>query len=145
MLANAVGLKEVTFSENVKNMYPNNLEGLFWNCENLGSSIDGKSYNENPIVNIDKFNTEDVTNMDYLFYGDSHLVTLDLSSFVTNKISNTPVFIKELKQKAQGNLLANSIYTGKHYAKEMFTECYRLNKLYLNSVYDPSYESCIEG
>ena len=75
---------------------------MFYNCENL-KHIDLSRFNtENVIqmdsmfencknlieINLSSFNTQNVTSMSKMFYNCSNLKNLDLSSFITERVIN---------------------------------------------------------
>ena len=78
LLANCVGLQGVAFQDDIADAHPQNVAGLFANCENL---TDLNLEEERGILNFDKINFTEVTNISYMFYGCSGLETLDLSNF----------------------------------------------------------------
>lgn len=76
LLCNCQALQQVKFNPDIYQATITNLNATFQNCETFGldSTI-------NPIVNLDKFNTKSVKNINLTFFGDFRIKSLDLSSF----------------------------------------------------------------
>ena len=76
-LAINTSITTVVFDESFKDARPTSCYKWFYNCSNLTS-----------INNIENLNTEEVTNMSYMFDNCSSLTSLDVSKFNTAKVTN---------------------------------------------------------
>lgn len=125
MFTNCLSLETVKFANNAT-AKATKMTSMFFNCESLGLNTEG---DDDAIQGIKSFTTNNVTNMDRMFYGCSRLKTLDLSSFNTNSIvvENNGLIIK-------GG--GYSSYTPCNYAADMFLDCVRLSKVMINSQFD---------
>ena len=70
-------LKHVVFKPSFRDYRPKSTAGWFYNCTQL-TDIEG----------LENLNTEDVTDMSYMFFGCKSLTTLDVSSFVTKNVTD---------------------------------------------------------
>ncbi|MGM9778231.1 MAG: BspA family leucine-rich repeat surface protein, partial [Prevotella sp.] len=74
-LTNKESIQKVVFDETFKGARPQSCYSWFWNCTSL-TTISG----------IENLNTEEVTNMSYMFQNCPLLTSLDLSGFNTTKV-----------------------------------------------------------
>lgn len=92
------------------------LESLFCNCESLES------------VNLDKFNTSNVTDMRWLFYGCMALKQINLSSFNTSKVTlmkSMFCYCNSLEKLDLSSFDTNNVTD----MSFMFQDCFSLEKL----------------
>ena len=109
---NSPSITTVVFDESFKDVRPKYCYCWFDNCSSL-TTING----------IENLNTEDVTNMHYMFNKCSSLTTLDLSGFNTAKVNNmTMMFFgcSKLTTIYVSDQFTTSAVTGSSY---MFTSC----------------------
>ena len=74
---NSLSIKKVVFDASFANARPTSCYGWFYRCKDL-TIIEGIEY----------LNTQNVTNMGFMFYGCSALKTLDVSNFDTKNVTN---------------------------------------------------------
>ena len=74
---NSLCIEKVVFDASFANVRPTSCYGWFYRCKDL-KIIEG----------IEHLNTQNVTNMGFMFYGCSTLKTLDLSNFDTKNVTN---------------------------------------------------------
>lgn len=74
---NSLCIETVVFDASFANVRPTSCYGWFYRCKDL-TIIEG----------IEHLNTQNVTNMGFMFYGCSVLKTLDLSNFDTKNVTN---------------------------------------------------------
>ena len=74
---NSLRIKKVVFDASLANARPTSCYGWFYRCKDL-TIIEGIEY----------LNTQNVTNMGFMFYGCSALKTLDVSNFDTKNVTN---------------------------------------------------------
>jgi len=68
---------------------------MFWECSSLES------------IDLSSFNTNNVTNMSYMFCYCSSLKSLDLSSFNTNNVTNMSYMFDGCSSLKKGNVKIN--------------------------------------
>ena len=74
---NSLSIEKVVFDASFANARPTSCYGWFYRCKDL-TIIEGIEY----------LNTQNVTNMGFMFYGCSALKTLDVSNFDTKNVTN---------------------------------------------------------
>ncbi len=107
---------KVVFNESFKSFIPKNCKYWFDECANLTEIIGMK----------DNLNTQNVTNMSYMFYNCSKLTSLDLSGFDTQNVTNMSFIFS-------GCSKLKTIYVGDDWTTDnvtdsysMFDRCYKL-------------------
>ena len=102
-------ISKVVFDTSFANARPTSCYRWFWNCNDL-TTIEGIEYlNTQNVTNmgfmfngcsalrtldLSSFDTKNVTNMEYMFYGCPTLETLDLSNFDTKNVTNMEYMFK---------------------------------------------------
>lgn len=125
MFTNCNALETVKFASNAT-ASANNMKNMFLNCESLGKNT---PVDEDAIDGIKTFSTSKVKYMDGMFYGCSHLKSLDLRSFDTTNVTTSR---KENTEPFK-------------YALDMFNDCVRLGKIQTYSQYNSTKYFKIEG
>ena len=110
-------ITKVVFEQSFYEALPTSCYKWFYNCSNL-TSID----------NIKNLNTEEVTNMMYMFYGCSGLTSLTLSNFNTANVTDMSHMFRECKNLISLDLsnFNSSNVTNMSY---MFSDCQKLTSL----------------
>ena len=146
-------IKKVVFDASFANARPTSCYMWFYGCENL-TTIEGFEYfNTENVTNmrymfgyctslksldLTNFNTENVTDMYYMFYRCTSLESLDLTNFNTAKVTNmTAMFYKCFALKtiyASDKFVTDQVTEG----TGMFSDCLNL-KDYTNSKEDHTY------
>ena len=149
-------IKKVVFDASFANARPTSCYKWFYGCENL-TTIEGFEYfnTENVTnmrymfgyclslksLNLTNFNTENVTDMYYMFYNCTSLESLDLTNFNTAKVTNmTDMFRKCSALKtiyASDKFVTDQVTEG----SDMFYHCFNL-KDYTSSKEDHTYANC---
>ena len=149
-------IKKVVFDASFANARPTSCYMWFYGCENL-TTIEGFEYfNTENVTNmrymfgyctslksldLTNFNTENVTDMYYMFYNCTSLESLDLTNFNTAKVTNmTAMFYRCYALK--------TIYASDKFVTDqvtestaMFSNCFNL-KDYTDSKEDHTYANC---
>ncbi|MCR4560249.1 MAG: DUF285 domain-containing protein, partial [Bacteroidales bacterium] len=99
---------KVVFDESVANFKPTNLDGWFYDFQNL-TEIEGLNY----------LNTYDITDMHAMFYGCRKLITLDLSSFDTKNVT-------DMHGMFEGCEMLTTIFVGDNWSTDNLREEQRL-------------------
>ena len=104
-------LTDIKFGATFDTARVGSMNKMFYECESL-ETIEG----------IEKFKTFNVSDMEYMFAGDSSLTELDLSSFETNKVNKYDHMFEDTTSLAtvyasprfvvKGGLSANDIFNG---------------------------------
>ena len=152
-------IKKVVFDASFANARPTSCYMWFYGCENL-TTIEGFEYfNTENVTNmrymfgyctslksldLTNFNTENVTDMYYMFYNCTSLESLDLTNFNTAKVTNmTAMFYRCYALK--------TIYASDKFVTDqvtestaMFSNCFNL-KDYTDSKEDHTYANCKTG
>ena len=117
---------KVVFNESFKSFKPKNCKYWFDECANLTEIIGMK----------DNLNTQNVTNMSYMFYNCSKLTSLDLSGFDTQNVTNMSFIFS-------GCSKLKTIYVGDDWTTDnvtdsysMFDRCYKLYGGKGTTIYD---------
>ena len=146
-------IKKVVFDASFANARPTSCYMWFYGCENL-TTIEGFEYfNTENVTNmrymfgwctslksldLTNFNTENVTDMYYMFYRCTSLESLDLTNFNTAKVTNmTAMFYKCSALKtiyASDKFVTDQVTEGSN----MFSNCFNL-KDYTDSKEDHNY------
>ena len=149
-------IKKVVFDASFANARPTSCYKWFYGCENL-TTIEGFEYfNTENVTNmrymfgwctslksldLTNFNTENVTDMYYMFYNCTSLESLDLTNFNTAKVTNmTAMFRKCSALKtiyASDKFVTDQVTEG----SDMFYHCFNL-KDYTDSKEDHTYANC---
>ena len=149
-------IKKVVFDASFANARPTSCYKWFYGCENL-TTIEGFEYfNTENVTNmrymfgwctslksldLTNFNTENVTDMYYMFYNCTSLESLDLTNFNTAKVTNmTDMFRKCSALKtiyASDKFVTDQVTEG----SDMFYHCFNL-KDYTSSKEDHTYANC---
>ena len=149
-------IKKVVFDASFANARPTSCYKWFYGCENL-TTIEGFEYfNTENVTNmrymfgwctslksldLTNFNTENVTDMYYMFYNCTSLESLDLTNFNTAKVTNmTDMFRKCSALKtiyASDKFVTDQVTEG----SDMFYHCFNL-KDYTDSKEDHTYANC---
>ena len=149
-------IKKVVFDASFANARPMSCYKWFYGCENL-TTIEGFEYfNTENVTNmrymfgyctslksldLTNFNTENVTDMYYMFYNCTSLESLDLTNFNTAKVTNmTDMFRKCSALKtiyASDKFVTDQVTEG----SDMFYHCFNL-KDYTDSKEDHTYANC---
>lgn len=149
-------IKKVVFDASFANARPTSCYMWFYGCENL-TTIEGFEYfNTENVTNmrymfgyctslksldLTNFNTENVTDMYYMFYRCTSLESLDLTNFNTAKVTNmTAMFYKCFALKtiyASDKFVTDQVTEG----SDMFSNCFNL-KDYTSSKEDHTYANC---
>ena len=149
-------IKKVVFDASFANARPTSCYKWFYGCENL-TTIEGFEYfNTENVTNmrymfgyclslksldLTNFNTENVTDMYYMFYNCTSLEFLDLTNFNTAKVTNmTDMFRKCSALKtiyASDKFVTDQVTEG----SDMFYHCFNL-KDYTDSKEDHTYANC---
>jgi surface protein len=149
-------IKKVVFDASFANARPTSCYMWFYGCENL-TTIEGFEYfNTENVTNmrymfgwctslksldLTNFNTENVTDMYYMFFKCTSLESLDLTNFNTAKVTNmTAMFRKCSALKtiyASNKFVTDQVTEG----TGMFSDCLNL-KDYTSSKEDPTYANC---
>ena len=149
-------IKKVVFDASFANARPTSCYMWFYGCENL-TTIEGFEYfNTENVTNmrymfgyctslksldLTNFNTENVTDMYYMFYNCTSLESLDLTNFNTAKVTNmTAMFYKCSALKtiyASDKFVTDQVTEG----TAMFSNCFNL-KDYTGSKEDHTYANC---
>ena len=126
-------IKKVVFDASFANARPTSCFMWFRGCENL-TTIEGIEY----------FNTENVTNMRYMFAYCTSLESLDLTNFNTAKVTN-------MAGMFQSCYALKTIYASDKFVTDqvtestcMFSDCLNL-KDYTSSKEDHTYANCTTG
>ena len=149
-------IKKVVFDASFANARPTSCYKWFYGCENL-TTIEGFEYfNTENVTNmrymfgwctslksldLTNFNTENVTDMYYMFFKCTSLESLDLTNFNTAKVTNmTAMFRKCSALKtiyASDKFVTDQVTEG----SDMFYYCFNL-KDYTDSKEDHTYANC---
>ena len=149
-------IKKVVFDASFANARPTSCYMWFYGCENL-TTIEGFEYfNTENVTNmrymfgwctslksldLTNFNTENVTDMYYMFFKCTSLESLDLTNFNTAKVTNmTAMFRKCSALKtiyASDKFVTDQVTEG----SDMFYHCFNL-KDYTDSKEDHTYANC---
>lgn len=149
-------IKKVVFDASFANARPTSCYMWFYGCENL-TTIEGFEYfNTENVTNmrymfgyctslksldLTNFNTENVTDMYYMFYNCTSLESLDLTNFNTAKVTNmTAMFYRCSALKtiyASDKFVTDQVTEG----TAMFSNCFNL-KDYTGSKEDHTYANC---
>ena len=149
-------IKKVVFDASFANARPTSCDHWFAYCPNL-TTIEGIEYfNTENVTNmrymfggcrslksldLTNFNTENVTDMYYMFYNCTSLESLDLTNFNTAKVTNmTDMFRKCSALKtiyASDKFVTDQVTEG----SDMFYHCFNL-KDYTDSKEDHTYANC---
>jgi surface protein len=149
-------IKKVVFDASFANARPTSCYMWFYGCENL-TTIEGfEFFNTENVTNmrymfgyctslksldLTNFNTENVTDMYYMFYRCTSLESLDLTNFNTAKVTNmTAMFYKCSALKtiyASDKFVTDQVTEG----TAMFSNCFNL-KDYTGSKEDHTYANC---
>ena len=149
-------IKKVVFDASFANARPTSCYMWFYGCENL-TTIEGFEYfNTENVTNmrymfgwctslksldLTNFNTENVTDMYYMFFKCTSLESLDLTNFNTAKVTNmTAMFHKCSALKtiyASDKFVTDQVTEGSN----MFSNCFNL-KDYTDSKEDHTYANC---
>ena len=149
-------IKKVVFDASFANARPTSCDHWFAYCPNL-TTIEGIEYfNTENVTNmrymfggcrslksldLTNFNTENVTDMYYMFYNCTSLESLDLTNFNTAKVTNmTAMFYKCSALKtiyASDKFVTDQVTEG----SDMFSNCFNL-KDYTGSKEDHTYANC---
>ena len=149
-------IKKVVFDASFANARPTSCYMWFYGCENL-TTIEGFEYfNTENVTNmrymfgwctslksldLTNFNTENVTDMYYMFFKCTSLESLDLTNFNTAKVTNmTAMFHKCSALKtiyASDKFVTDQVTEGSN----MFSNCFNL-KDYTDSKEDHNYANC---
>ena len=149
-------IKKVVFDASFANARPTSCYMWFYGCENL-TTIEGIEYfNTENVTNmrymfgyctslksldLTNFNTENVTDMYYMFYNCTSLESLDLTNFNTAKVTNmTAMFYRCSALKtiyASDKFVTDQVTEG----TAMFSNCFNL-KDYTGSKEDHTYANC---
>ena len=149
-------IKKVVFDASFANARPTSCDHWFAYCPNL-TTIEGIEYfNTENVTNmrymfggcrslksldLTNFNTENVTDMYYMFYNCTSLESLDLTNFNTAKVTNmTDMFRKCSALKtiyASDKFVTDQVTEG----SDMFYHCFNL-KDYSSSKEDHTYANC---
>ena len=149
-------IKKVVFDASFANARPTSCYMWFYGCENL-TTIEGFEYfNTENVTNmrymfgwctslksldLTNFNTENVTDMYYMFFKCTSLESLDLTNFNTAKVTNmTAMFRKCSALKtiyASDKFVTDQVTEG----SDMFYYCFNL-KGYTDSKEDHTYANC---
>ena len=149
-------IKKVVFDASFANARPTSCYKWFYGCENL-TTIEGFEYfNTENVTNmrymfgwctslksldLTNFNTENVTDMYYMFFKCTSLESLDLTNFNTAKVTNmTAMFRKCSALKtiyASDKFVTDQVTEG----SDMFYHCFNL-KDYTDSKEDHTYANC---
>ena len=149
-------IETVVFDASFANARPTSCYMWFYGCENL-TTIEGFEYfNTENVTNmrfmfgyckslksldLTNFNTENVTDMYYMFYNCTSLESLDLTNFNTAKVTNmTAMFYKCSALKtiyASDKFVTDQVTEGSN----MFSNCFNL-KDYTGSKEDHIYANC---
>ena len=81
LFCNCRSLLSIELGSDIASAHITKMDAMFQNCENLGMDPGQTSF----IKNLDKLNTNNVTSMNLLFFGDFGIKSLDLSNFNTQK------------------------------------------------------------
>ena len=120
----ASSITTVVFDDSFKNARPTMCYGWFWGCTSL-TAING----------IENLNTEDVTNMQLMFYSCSSLTTLDLSGFNTANVKDMSCMFQGCSQLTTIYASSNFTISAGTSSLHMFLEC---TSLVGAIIYDPS-------
>ena len=123
--------EKVVFNDSFKDVRPNSCYHWFYNFTVL-QTIEG----------IENLNTDEVTNMNYMFFGCSSLTSLDLSFFNTANVTNMFGMFQSCSSLTSLDL--SSVNTENvMYMTSMFQSCSRLNTIYVSDKFTT--EKLIEG
>ena len=132
----ASSITTVVFDDSFKNARPTMCYGWFWGCTSL-TAING----------IENLNTEDVTNMQLMFYSCSSLTTLDLSGFNTANVKDMSCMFQGCSQLTTIYASSNFTISAVTSSFNMFLECTSLAGaiIYDPSKTDASYATTTDG
>ena len=107
---NSLSIKKVVFDASFANARPTSCYGWFYRCKDL-TIIEGIEY----------LNTQNVTNMGFMFYDCSALKSLDLSSFDTKNVTN-------MQSMFNGCSALTTIYASDKFVTTAYKEDYNMFK-----------------
>ena len=105
---NSISIKKVVFDASFANARPTSCYGWFYRCKDL-TIIEGIEY----------LNTQNVTNMGFMFYDCSALKSLDLSNFDTKNVTN-------MQSMFNGCSALTTIYASDKYVTTAYKEDYNM-------------------
>ena len=105
---NSLSIKKVVFDASFANARPTSCYGWFYRCKDL-TIIEGIEY----------LNTQNVTNMGFMFYDCSALTTLDLSNFDTKNVTN-------MQSMFNGCSALTTIYASEKFVTTAYKEDYNM-------------------
>ena len=118
---NNTTIKSVVFDKSFNEYAPTSLKGFFQGCDNLET-----------ISGLDYLNTENVTDMSYMFYGCKNLSSLNLSKFNTANVTNMSFIFTNCNNLS--SLTLSNFNTAKVTNMAfMFQDCNKLSSLDLSN------------